>query len=405
VTTLSVCKEFCVIVIEKKRGLLASFTFLPFLRFHYPDTMPQARFYISLLGIPLAVLVMQHLISSVAPAVGVTQQLCTNPAQAAKLGVRTTYTGYEGIDQKFLCFIVPFFVQSISTPIGAAVTIELLTLFGLVLALFSMEGSRTRTSYTLLAAAPLFGMLSNLVGVSVAVPLAWIPCYQWFAGGVPAGKRNVVLENIEPGRAAAIVVSTLVVFGAPTVFMFLDLKKSIIENVIAAWQFAPLFISPLAALLTPAFRWVALATPQTSGDDKLFKARWRTIQSKSMVETLYLFTMALGTIIHYGVIVHSGFNGVFLVEGLWKLANFASDPVLSSAENLSTTVCAYFLLLDLVVLSAALAFFSLLEDGIMGVAVYVGATAVLGPAGGLSAYLAWRENGVQNPKLIVEKSE
>lgn len=367
--------------------------------------MPQARFYISLIGIPLAVMVMQHLMSSIAPVVGVTKQLCSNPAQAAKLGVRTTYTGYEGLDQGFLCFIVPFFVQSISTPIGSAVTIELLALFGIVLALFSMEGSRTRASYTLLAAAPLFGLLSNLIGVSVAVPLVWIPCYEWFAGGQPAGKRNVVLENIEPGRAAAIIVSTLVVFGAPTVFMFLDLEKSVIESVIAVWQFVPLFISPLAALLTPAFRWVALATPQTSGDDKLFKARWRTIQSKSMVETLYMFTMALGTIVHYGVIVHAGFNGVFLLEGLWKLAHFASDPVLSSAENLSTTACAYFLLVDLVVLSAALALFSLLEDGIMGVAVYLGATVVLGPAGGLSAYLAWRETGVQNPKLIVEKSE
>ncbi|KAI9285494.1 hypothetical protein BC943DRAFT_323462 [Umbelopsis sp. AD052] len=367
--------------------------------------MPQARFFISLIGVPLAVMVMQHLMSSVAPAVGVTQQLCANPAQAAKLGIRTTYTGYDGLDQNFLCFIVPFFVQSLATPLGAAVTVELLTLFGVVLAVFSMEGSRTRTSRTLLAAAPLFGLLSNLLGVSVTVPLFWIPCYQWFTGGVPAGKRNVVLENIEPGRAAAIIISTITVFGVPTVLMFLDLQKSTIENVIAGWQFAPLFISPLAALLTPAFRWVALSTPQTSGDDKVFKARWRTIQSKSMVETSYLFTMGVGTIVHYGVIVHSGFNGLFLVEGLWKLAHFASDPVLSSAENLSTTVCAYFLLIDLLVLWAALGFFSLLEDGVLGLVVYVGATVVLGPAGGLSAYLAWRENGVQNPKLIVEKSE
>ncbi|KAH8552639.1 hypothetical protein BGW37DRAFT_489718 [Umbelopsis sp. PMI_123] len=367
--------------------------------------LPQTRFYISLLGVPLAVMAMKHLVASLVPGIVATQELCVDPAQAAKLGIRTVYTGYEGIDQKFLCFIVPFFVQALATPVGVAVSVDLLALFGVVLAFFAMEGSRTRTRFTLLALTPLFGMLSNLIGVSVAVPLVWIPCYEWFASGMPAGKRNVLQENIQPGRAAAILVSTLIFYVGPTVFMFLNLEQSMHENVIAAWQFAPMFVSPVAALLTPVFHWVALSTPQTSGDDKLFKARWRTIQSKSTVETIYLFSMGLGVIVHYGIIVYAAFNGVPLLESFWKLANFSTDPVLSSPENLGTTVCAYFLLGDLVVLSAALAFFSLLEDGVSGVLAYIVATVVLGPAGGLSAYLAWREAGVQNPKLIVEKSE
>lgn len=367
--------------------------------------MPQARFFISLLGVPFAVVAMKHLTGAVQTPMVAVQQLCANPEKAAALGMRTSYTGVQSIDQGFLCFIVPFFYEALSTPVGVAVTADLLALFGVVLAWFSMEGSRTRTTGTLLSWAALFGLLCNFIGVSITVPLVWIPCYQWYTSGQPTGKRNVLLDNIQPGRAAAIVISMLAIFGAPTVFMFLNLERSTIEWIIAAWQFAPLFISPVASVLSPLLHWVALPTPQTSGDDKLFKARWRTIQSKSMVETSYLFLMALGTILHYGIILHAVFTGTALIDGVLKLAKYTTDPVLSAPENLPSTVYAYFLLGDLLVLSAAIAFFGLLEDGIMGLLTYLVASVALGPAGGFAAYLAWREAGVQNPKLIVEKTD
>ena len=367
--------------------------------------MPQARFYASLLGIPLAVLAMKHLIGAVQPSMVLTQQLCANPEKASALGMRTVYSGIPAIDQGFLCFIVPFFYDAFTTPVGVAVAADLLGLFGVVLAFFAMEGSRTRTAGTLLSWSPIFGMLCNLIGVSVAVPLAWIPCYEWYASGQPAGKRNVLLDNIQPGRAAAILVCILAFFAAPSVLMFMNLERSKLEIIIAAWQFAPLAVAPFAILLTPLFHWVALPTPQTSGDDKLFKARWRTVQSKSMVETSYLVFMAFGTLLHYGIIMYAAHTGTPLIDGVLKLAQYKTDPELSAPQNLASTVYAYFLLGDLVILSAALAFFSLLEDGIMGVLVYLVATVALGPAAGFAGYLAWREAGVQNPKLIVEKSD
>ncbi|CAM0134914.1 unnamed protein product [Umbelopsis sp. WA50703] len=334
-----------------------------------------------------------------------TRQLCANPEKALALGVRTVFSGIQGVDQGFLCFIVPFFKDAISTSIGKVITAELLGLFAVVLAMFAMEGSRTRTIGTLLSWSSAIGFLCNLVSVSVVVPLLWIPFYQWYASGQPAGKRNVVLDTISPGRAAAIMITVLLFFGGSSALMFLDFEKATLEYIIAIWQFIPLVLGPITVGLTPLLGWVALPTPQTSGDDKLFKARWRTIQSKSMVETVYLLFMALGALLHYGLIIHSAWTGVGILQGVYDIATYQTNSVLTAPENLLSTVYAYFLLGDWFVLSLALAFFALLEDGILGLLVYLLVTAVIGPASGLAGYLAWRENGVQNSKLIVEKTE
>lgn len=368
--------------------------------------MPQQlRFYISLLGIPLAILASKHMITSIAPVMQPTQELCANPEKAHALGVRTVFSGVQAVDQGFLCFIVPFFSDAISTSIGRVITAELLGLFAVVLVMFTMEGSRTRTMGTLLSWSSAIGFLCNIISVSVTVPLVWVPAYEWYANSQPSGKRNVILETISPGRAAAIMISVLLVFGGPSVSMFLDLEKSTLEYIIAAWQFVPLLVGPIAIALTPLLGWVALPTPQTSGDDKLFKARWRVIQSKSMVETVYLLFMGLGALLHYGVIIHSAWTGVGLLQGVYDIATYQTNAMLTAPENLPSTVYAYFLLGDWFVLCVSLASFALFEDGIMGLLVYLGITACLGPASGLAGYLAWRENGVQNSKLVVEKTE
>ncbi|KAG2185932.1 hypothetical protein INT43_002370 [Umbelopsis isabellina] len=366
---------------------------------------PRLRFYISLLGIPLAILASKHLIDSIAPVMQPIQQLCANPDKAHGLGVRTVFSGVQAVDQGFLCFIVPFFMEAISTSIGRVITAELLGLFAVVLVMFTMEGSRTRTMGTLLSWSSVIGFLCNIISVSVTVPLVWVPAYEWYANGQPSGKRNVILETISPGRAAAIMISVLLVFGGPSVSMFLNLEKSTLEYIIAVWQFVPLLVGPIAIALTPLFGWVALPTPQTSGDDKLFKARWRVIQSKSMVETVYLLFMGLGALLHYGVIIHSAWTGVGLIQGVYDIATYQTNAVLTAPENLPSTVYAYFLLGDWFVLALSLASFALFEDGIMGLLVYLIITACLGPASGLAGYLAWRENGVQNSKLVVEKTE
>lgn len=91
---------------------------------------------------------------------------------------KSLYTWRSGVTplDQFLCVLVTFFMQAVSSSEGQWVTGYILSLFASALAFMGVEGSRVKSAW-LLSLTPLFAIFSQAIGVSVTVPLLWLPVY------------------------------------------------------------------------------------------------------------------------------------------------------------------------------------------------------------------------------------
>jgi hypothetical protein len=75
--------------------------------------------------------------------------------------------------------LVSLNVEAIKHPIGLLCTCSLLGMITTIYVLISIEAARNRASYAERLAAPVALMVGNLVGISVVIPLVWLPINVW----------------------------------------------------------------------------------------------------------------------------------------------------------------------------------------------------------------------------------
>lgn len=97
---------------------------------------------------------------------------------------KSLYTWRSGVTllDQFLCLLVAFFTQAVSSSEGQWVTGYLLSLFSSALAFMGVEGSRVKSAWVL-SLTPLYAIFSQAIGVSVTVPLLWLPIYFLYDSG------------------------------------------------------------------------------------------------------------------------------------------------------------------------------------------------------------------------------
>ncbi|KAI8334664.1 hypothetical protein BC941DRAFT_431821 [Chlamydoabsidia padenii] len=370
-----------------------------------------------------------------------------------------TFTHYGPVD-RFLCILVVFFRRAMDDYMGLQVTRVLLGLFGTVQAIMAVEGSRNGYSwYHVMSWFMLWGMLANLITIAMVSCLLWMPIFvltsRSFVSRIRVGLDDAsVPVMISPARSAAILISLLLAFGVPSVYMTFT---SLVERgswlslqIIALWQFCPILIqatyTTLTWILTPLLkddrvmplpsiqetaiissstststttttssattrvtRQVDIIADQQVEDDDVNQQRQRVrmAQCKAGVEQLYLFMMIINALIYYGTFMKIQMDGVYLKDSLILLATKTIPaPGLGDIE-IAQFSCAHFLFLDLVVLTLSFSFWALYEDGFLVFIILVGGIVLIGPGSAIAAYAIYRENSIQDPnrlKLQIKKT-
>ncbi|OZJ02715.1 hypothetical protein BZG36_03845, partial [Bifiguratus adelaidae] len=195
------------------------------------------RFLLALPLVPFGVLVFKYLMSLNGGALVSIQQACvTHSPLAGYPDLRTVYPG-TGVDG-FLCMIVVFFKECLADRTGKAACLSILDLMCVTLTVMTLEGSRTGLSWTILAWVPLFGLIAQLVGISVMVPALWIPFYEFYRSRLETAPYSGVINQkeayIPPARSIAMLPATLLGTLLPSAIMiFAPERTKFQEDIIA----------------------------------------------------------------------------------------------------------------------------------------------------------------------------
>ncbi|CAO3594252.1 unnamed protein product [Absidia cylindrospora] len=372
-----------------------------------------------------------------------------------------TFTNYAPVD-RMLCILVIFFQRALDDYMGLTVTRVLLGLFGTVQAIMAIEGSRNGYSrYHIMAWFMFWGMLANGITIAIVSSLFWMPLFVLTSRSFDYNTKNsndsplnddCVPTMVAPARSSAILISLVLAFGIPSVLMTSSLVAEpdswLSLQIIAGWQFCPIFIqilyTALTWILTPLLnddrvmpltgdalttnaamvtssktttstatsiststmsRTTMMTTNESDATDQLEeenrqRQRVRMAQSKAGVEQLYLIMAVINALIYYGSFIQTQMDGVHLKDSLILLATKTIPAAGLNAIEINQFFCAHILFLDLVVLTITFGLWSLYEDGIMAFVIVAAGTIIIGPGAMLAAYAMYRENRIQNPENL-----
>ncbi|KAI9316618.1 hypothetical protein BX666DRAFT_178427 [Dichotomocladium elegans] len=310
-------------------------------------------------------------------------------------------TGSEGMDTA-LCFVGNVFTHAIHDPLGYDLAWILLGLFGAALALFSVEGSRTKAN-RVLGATALWGLAYNARGLAVIQPMLWLPAFYYCYGD---RRDNPKSYYIEPARVNAILFVTVAVYLVPTLVMLYGVEQgSKLEFiVIAAWQFVPIPMQFLLRPLASALRH--LDEPFNTRLTEETQDKLRTADSKNAVERLYMFLGIVNVLIYYGVYVHLQFQGMFSWETLVDFFTIHSGKLTAlSIEQLGHMTATHLFAIEIAACFGTFLLWALMENGLKGLAIMLVSSIVLGPGGAICLFAVYRENTIQDTGMLVKKSQ
>ncbi|KAI9253901.1 hypothetical protein BDA99DRAFT_519299 [Phascolomyces articulosus] len=300
-------------------------------------------------------------------------------------------TGINGFDT-FLCIIVTIFNHAFRDPLGYDITWLLLGFFGLILTMFALEGSRTRSN-RFLAWFSFWGMISNFGGMSNILLLLWIPAmFYCFDDSVIKDVRNVY---ISPQRANGILLAILLGYASPTAAMLLLDTLEMQKLGAMAWQFAPILVGILIVVFTPLMR--CLEDPEDIRMTAEARAKLKVSDSRNAVQRVYMLIGMVNVIIYYGLYIRLKMEGMLSVETFINLLNVYNGQMTGvSVEQLGRIVATHIFAADLVICYLGCVIWALLDRGIKGALIMLLSSIVLGPAGGVALYCVYREEGLQD---------
>lgn len=281
--------------------------------------------------------------------------------------------GIPVLDQ-FMCFITEFFRTAMATQGGLLVLRELLGMATAAWCLVVIESIRS-TAAGFVRQAMLFGILSQLIGISVVFPF-WLSSY-WLAN-----RHKLRDGTVEPSTIGT-VATGLLLLSASVVAVCAALPAKLGEVVVFAFNCIPALAAAFAHL-PPAF-----ATPLIS-DCAIIRSQGSRPSTWISVSILYSMIAGICFTIH-----------------LWGRVAYLQDidtqQLWGMFMNTSVELqCAYFLVVDMVVLFAWLGAFISTEFGLLAVVGFLLASVAFGPGVAFCFYMIQREQRLaQGPAATI----
>ncbi|KAG2219937.1 hypothetical protein INT45_010451 [Circinella minor] len=300
-------------------------------------------------------------------------------------------TGIYGFDT-YLCMIVTVFNHAFRDPLGYDITWLLLGFFGLILTVFALEGSRTRSN-RFLSCFSFWGLISNFMGMSNVLLFLWIPAiFYCFDNTVIKDVRNV---HISPGRANSILLSILLGYAAPTAAMLLVETLEMQKIGAMVWQFAPLWTGGLILLLDPLMRY--LEDEEDMRMTAEARAKLKVADSRNAVQRVYMLIGMINALIYYILYIRLKMEGMLTVETFINLLNVYNGQMTGvTVEQLGRIVATHIFTADLLICYFGCAIWAFFDHGIKGVLIMLIGSIFLGPGGGFALYCVYREEHLQD---------
>ncbi|EFJ17437.1 hypothetical protein SELMODRAFT_421082 [Selaginella moellendorffii] len=266
--------------------------------------------------------------------------------------------GNHAID-RFICVLVFFFKTALDSSLGLWISGYLLSVAISTFAFIAVEASRYGHAW-LLSLTPIYAFLFQVGGISVVVPALWLPIYI-LSNAAERSPRHACDKTISSHRAVLIQFA-LLFFEIISVAMVLPLKNVNKDLAIFLFQFAP--------IVCPIF-WLPITTTKDSDPASGHKA------------VVHLHFMQAGKAAVWHIVA------ILLVLDDPEIPSKALQLLWHHPGDLW---CSFFLLIDCLVLFAAMVYLTAVEDGTTAALCILLGVPILGPGACLSMYFAYRED-------------
>lgn len=310
-------------------------------------------------------------------------------------------TGVGAIDRP-LSLVTNIFGHAMNNSLGYNLSWLLLGVFGVVLSIMAIEGSRQNAS-RLLACFPLWGLACNFLGMTVQ-PLFWLPVF--YASFDKVASNNVEAHFIRNARSNAILVIMIAVYVIPTVFMLFatEPESAMQRTIIVIWQFLPLLMGPLLSLATSSLK--CLDEPEDLRMTEVAREKIRVADSRNAVERLYMILGILNTLVYYGIYIRLKMDNMFTWETLVDLATLYSGKLTAlSIEQMGQVIANHAFFVEIVIAYITCLFWALLESGVKGMLIMLIPSFIIGPGAGICLYAVYREGHIQDIEKVVKKNQ
>ena len=311
-------------------------------------------------------------------------------------------TGVRVIDQP-LSVVTNVFGHAMNNSLGYNLSWLMLGIFGVVLSIMAVEGSRQNAS-RLLACFPLWGMACNCLGMAAVQPLFWLPVF--YASFDKVASNNVEAHFIRNARSNAILVVMIAVYVIPTAFMLLATEPETVmqRTIIVVWQFLPLLMGPLLSLATSSLK--CLDEPEDLRMNEIAREKIRVADSRNAVERLYMIMGILNTLIYYAIYIRLKMDNMLSWETIVDLVTLYSGKLTAlSMEQMGHIITNHAFFIDIIVAYITCLFWALMESGVKGVLIMFIASIIIGPGAGICLYAVYREGHVQDIEKVVKKNQ
>ncbi|CAO3691970.1 unnamed protein product [Umbelopsis ramanniana] len=336
---------------------------------------------LSLLSIPFSYVNYLFLIEAIKPLTPLIQQACRRLQDSGSLDIRYTYLLIAKL-YSISCSVTKLYEEVFKDAFGSAIMASLLGATTTAVAVLSIEAGRKHAYRIQALLVPLILLLGNAIGISVILPLIWIP----LNGITQYANRYTKSSNhnyIHPFRVLAILAA--VIFGHILVsaLPFMAKSTSQFRTALTILQFGPILYSTIEWTCTFLSRSSCFAhenhQPITRAD---------AVQSKIFVQQLYMTLTVTNLILHYGIVAYIFLQDLKVFHALGSILR--AQPW-AAADGTGLNAGSLYFGINLIALICIFAYWAALDGGLDGLILYGASCLVLGPGAGLATYCWVRE--------------
>lgn len=323
--------------------------------------------------------------------------MCFNPANKEVEGnLRVAYTGASSILDRIICFYVSFTQQPLHDIVGVHVMRLLMGSFATAYAIMCFEGSRKGyKKSTLLAAFPLLGLLSNLIGISLVFPALWVPLYLHYQKSKSTDKEGLSMTLPE---VYGILLSIVVGYGVPSAILSSPLVPNdsrLEQELLSIWQVLPIIIVPLFGVCENMFK--KIGSPVDAVAQPALKKRLYIAEGKDALERSYLFLGILNMFLYFGSYLMLSLQGIRIWDSMIMLLSAPNNlPAGLTFGDLGQLLGTRIVLVEYISLSLSFVLYAIFNSGIIAGLAVAFMTPVVGSAAAIAFYSYYREGVIQD---------
>jgi hypothetical protein len=215
--------------------------------------------------------------------------------------LRQVYTGLRPLDlilQTLVTFFLPVLADT-SSPAAPLQTLYFLASMVPIIAIFTVEGSRPRNKWTLVALPSLWAVLYQLRGIGMIAPL-YFATSTFISSGI--GYYTPSSRTLPESTARAILPAIALGFIVPTALLFFPLadELNMRQIFIALWQPAPVYVAILTHIFSRIIRSLSSSTPAKTGTPAADSNSNRDIPH---LQTLYVVAGGISACFHLALVL------------------------------------------------------------------------------------------------------